>query len=436
MEPEASAHPIGMTRARGAPRWCDQGPAGAVIRRKLLNFNEKLTWHGGCLCGPPIHIVRPFRGSPMQKPLSQRIHITALIAAAAGAPAGVLAADSPATSLSQILANSGITESGYVAASYYHSSGYNTYHQFDTSHDTFQLDQAGLQLAYQPKSGFGAVIDVIAGEDAKIVNAAESASVSSSSAFDIVEAFAQYVTGPLTVQAGKLTTLAGAEVIAPAGNTNFSRSLLFFAEPMTHTGLRATYAVTDTVSVIVGVNNGWNYTKISYGSKTGELGVAFNPNKYFSLTAQMYAGKDPVYFAERTLVDAVATFNATSALSFVVSYDRGKQETRPATPAGLTAGDWDGVAGYVDYQLSSRWRVSLRGEYLDDRDGTTLLTGTRQSVKEATVTFGYDPVASFELRLEGRYDTASEPTLIESETPAVRFSDHQSEVALQGLYKF
>ncbi|HEV2444031.1 MAG TPA: outer membrane beta-barrel protein [Steroidobacteraceae bacterium] len=370
----------------------------------------------------------------MQKPLLQRIHIAALITAAGAVPAGALA-DSPASTLSQILANSGITESGYVAASYYDSSGYNTYHQFDTSHDTFQLDQAGLQLAYQPKSGFGAVVDVIAGEDAKIVDAAESAGASANS-FDILQGFAQYVTGPLTLQAGKFTTLAGAEVIAPTGNTNFSRSLLFFAEPMTHTGLRATYAVTDTLSVIAGVNNGWNYTKINYGSKTGELGVAFNPNKFFSLTAQLYAGKDPIYGAERTLVDTVATFNATSALSFVVSYDWGKQETSTATPDTLTGGNWDGVAGYVNYQLNSLWRVSLRGEYLDDKDGTTLVTGARQNLKEATLTFGYDPVASFELRLEGRYDTSSEPTFLKSVNPAPQYGSNQSEVAVQGVYKF
>lgn len=371
----------------------------------------------------------------MQKPLLQRLHIAALVTAAGTVPVGALAADSPASTLGQILANSGITESGYVAASYYDSSGYNTYHQFDTSHDTFQLDEAGLQLAYQPKSGFGAVVDVIAGEDAKIVDAAESAGGSANS-FDILQGYAQYVAGPLTVQAGKFTTLAGAEVIAPTGNTNFSRSLLFFAEPMTHTGLRATYAVTDTLSVIVGVNNGWNYTKVNYGSKTGELGVAFNPNKFFSLTAQLYAGKDPLYAAERTFFDTVATFNATSALSFVVSYDWGKQETSTATPAGFAGGNWDGIAGYINYQLNSQWRVSLRGEYLDDKDGTTLVTGTRQNLKEATLTFGYDPVASFEVRLEGRYDTSSEPTFLKATNPVAQYGSNQSEVAVQGVYKF
>jgi hypothetical protein len=368
----------------------------------------------------------------MQKPLS---HLAVLLAAAATVPARVWAADAPAPTLSQILANSGITESGYVAASYYDSSGYNTYHQFDTSHDTFQLDQAGLQLAYQPKSGFGAVVDVIAGDDAKIVDYAESAGTSANS-FDILQGFVQYAAGPLTVQAGKFTTLAGAEVIAPTGNTNFSRSLLFYAEPMTHTGVRATYALSGTLSLIVGVNNGWNYTQINYGSKTGELGVAFNPNKYFSLTAQLYAGKDPVYRAQRTFIDTVATFNATSALSFVVSYDWGKQETAGATPPSLTGGNWDGVAAYVNYQLSSEWRVSLRGEYLDDKDGTTLVTGASQSLKEGTVTFGYDPVASFELRLEGRYDSSGAASFLKSLTPVASYSDSQSEVALQGVFKF
>jgi hypothetical protein len=371
----------------------------------------------------------------MQKPSLQRIHMAALLAAAGAAPAGALAADSPGATLAQVLANSGITESGYVAASYYDSSGYNSYHQFDTSHDTFQLDQAALQLAYQPKSGFGAVVDVIAGEDAKIVDAAESAGASANS-FDLLQGFAQYVAGPLTVQAGKFTTLAGAEVIAPTGNTNFSRSLLFFAEPMTHTGLRVTYALNDTMSLIVGVNNGWNYTKVSYGSKTGEFGISLTPSKLFALTAQVYAGKDPIYGAERTLFDTAATINATSALSFVVSYDWGKQETTAATPAGLTGGDWDGVAGYVNYQLSSQWRISVRAEYLDDKDGTTVVTGVRQNLKEGTVTLGYDPVASFELRLEGRYDSSSEPTFLKTVNPAPGYADNQSEVAVQGVFKF
>ena len=208
------------------------------------------------------------------------------VALAEDEAAGPAAAAGP--SLSDILTTSGITASGYVAASYYHSSGYGTYHQFDNKHDSFQVDQASLTIAFQPKEGFGGLVDVAAGEDMKILNAAEG---SNPNTFDIVQGFVQYATGPLSVIAGKYVTLAGAEVIAPTGNTNFSRSLLFFAEPLTHTGIRATYAATDTLSVAGGVNNGWNYSSLSTsGSKTAELGVAWTPSKGFALAAQAYAG--------------------------------------------------------------------------------------------------------------------------------------------------
>ena len=226
---------------------------------------------------------------------------------AADEPAAPVAAEpakpAPGT-LAGVLDASGITATGYVAASYYHSIGYNTYHQFDNKHDTFQLDQAGLTIAFQPKEGFGALVNIAAGDDMKILNAAEG---SSPNTFDVVQAFAQYASGPLTVIAGKYVTLAGAEVIAPTGNTNFSRSLLFFAEPLTHTGIRVTYAASDTLNLVAGVNNGWNAASLSTsGSKTAEVGVAWTPSKTFSLAAQAYLGKDPTFDAQRTLFDVVA----------------------------------------------------------------------------------------------------------------------------------
>src|ERR1700704_5479865 len=289
-------------------------------------------------------------------------------AMAADEPAKPAAAAAP--SLSDVLAASGITESGYVAASYYHSNGYSTYHQFDNKHDTFQLDQAALTIAFQPKEGFGALVDVAAGEDMKILNAAEA---SNANTFDVVQAFVQYATGPLTVIAGKYVTLAGAEVIAPTGNSNFSRSLLFFAEPLTHTGIRATYAVTDTLNLVGGVNNGWNYSSLTTsGSKTGEVGAAWTPNKIFSLTAQAYFGKDPYPTVapnaytegQKTLIDAVATYNLTDTLTFVLSFDWGKQK---AQVSGVPDLSWNGAAFYTNYALNDQWRGSVRLEELDDK---------------------------------------------------------------------
>jgi hypothetical protein len=199
---------------------------------------------------------------------------------------------------------------------------------------------------------------------------------------------------------------------------------------MTHTGIRATFAATDTVSLTAGVNNGWNTTSTSYGPKTGELGATFTPSKTFSLSAQTYVGKNPSFDAQEILVDAVATFNATDVLNFVVSYDWGRQEQTQ----GLPNLDWNGIAAYANYAITERWRASLRAEYLNDQDGA--VSGTKQRLKEATVTLGFAPLKSFELRIEGRYDKSDQNTFVRTLDTGEPMQDHQTGFAAQGVFKF
>lgn len=351
--------------------------------------------------------------------------------AASTAPAADNTTTPPDSPLNKPLAPTGITATGYIATSYYHSSGDSTFHEFDTAHDTFQLDQAGLTVAYQPKEGFGALVNLVAGEDARVINEAENGT---NSEFNLTQAFIQYATGPLTVIGGRFLTLAGAESENPSLNTNFSRSLLYFAQPITHTGLRATYAATDILSVVVGINDGWNTTSTSYGSKTGELALLLTPNKTASVTAQAYVGKDPAYDATRALVDIVGTYNVTSSLSLILNYDWGQQQQRPVLGTDLPNLQWDGLAGYVNYAFNEQWRISLRGEYLDDKGG--FVTSTPQTIEEGTITVGYAPVKSLELRLEGRYDTSNEGTFIYKTADTETFDTHQTGFAAQGIYKF
>jgi len=361
-----------------------------------------------------------------------------------GGSAAALADDPPApkvaqTKFDEMLDSAGLTVSGYVAASYYASNGYpGNIHQFDVDHNTFQLDQAGFQVAYQPKEGFGALLDVIAGEDARLLHFAEDGHDNN---FDVRQAFLQYATGNLTLMAGKFVTLAGAEVINPTLNTNFSRSLLFFdSEPLTHTGIRGAYVMGD-FTFTGGVNNGWNATSTSYGSKTGELGAAWAPaSKLFAVSVNAYFGKAEAFDAEKTLIDVVATYNVTSALSLVLNFDWDQQQDGLIDGAGfLHDASWNAAALYVNYAINDQFRVSLRGEYLDDTDG--FVTGAKQTLKEGTLTFGYAPVKNFELRAEFRYDKSGSdtPTFYRTrEAVAVGTpdSDNLSEFALQAVYKF
>lgn len=339
------------------------------------------------------------------------------------------AADLP--SAKDLLDSWGVTLSGYVDGQFdYSSSPSPSLHVFDARHDSFALNQAAFTLAMQPKEGWGGVVNVIAGEDARLINSFSTPS--SNNNFDVTQAFIQYATGGWTIQGGKMLTLAGAEVIAPTLNTNVSRSLLFNAEPFTHTGLRATYAASDTVSVIFGVNNGWNETSDNNSQKTAEVGLSLAPSKAFTLTAQGYFGSERLpngADGERDLVDLVATWNVTDAASFMLNYDWGKQANVLA--AGGDA-KWYGVAGYFNYAINSLWRMSLRAEYFDDKDGFT--TGAVQKVKEVTATFGYAPTKSFELRLEGRYDKSDQEFFLKDSNN--KFDDNQTGVLVEGVFKF
>jgi hypothetical protein len=362
----------------------------------------------------------------------------------AGTSATALADDAPKSAMTkfdELLDSAGLTVSGYVAASYYASNGYPfNVHQFDVDHNTFQLDQAGLQVAYQPKEGFGALVDAIAGEDAKILHQAEANNFHDTSLFDLRQAFVQYATGNLTVMAGKFVTLAGAEVINPTLNTNFSRSLLFFySEPLTHTGVRASYVMGD-FTLTGGVNNGWNTTSTDYGSKTGEASIAWAPaSKLFAVAVNAYFGKNEAFDAEKTLIDVVATYNVNSQLSVILNFDWDQQQDGLIDGAGgLHDASWNAAALYVNYAINDQFRVSLRGEYLDDKDGFATAIGRSQTIKEGTITFGYSPVKAFELRAELRYDKSSSgtPTFFRSRTAAAPDSDNLSEFALQAVYKF
>ena len=363
------------------------------------------------------------------------------------APRLLLAADAPAAApaapavpaLSDLLTSWGLTTSGEFAASYYHSNGYpgSAWRGFDQDHDSFQLDEAGLQIGYQPKSGIGGYVDVIAGTDAQILSLNEGGSGNS---IDVRQAYLQYATGPLTIIAGKYVTMAGAEVINPALNTNYSRSLLFWElEPLDHTGIRATYAATDTLNISVGVNNGWNYTDLSTsGSKTGEFNATWTPNKIVSVAVTGYFGKDNVLFdgQELSLIDVVATYNATSALTLQLNADF-KQTSGDGNSGGDLTTHVNGFAGYANYAISDAFRVSVRGEYLSYLNAGHAIEGT--------LTLGYTPVKNFEVRAELRYDKLSDG-LANSGFFYVRANpgsatdeidaNNNTEVALQGVYKF
>ena len=359
--------------------------------------------------------------------------------------APAFAADSakPAVpNLGDILDASGITMSGYLDMAYNHLStaaGSTTFRAFDTEANSFNLHQLGLIIAKQPKEGFGGLVNVTAGEDASVTKSYGW----NTSEFDLTQAYVSYTGGPLTVIGGKFATLAGAELITSPSNPNYSHSLLFTYGPYTHTGLRATYAVSDMVSLIAGVNNGWDQVRDMNRNKTVELGVTASPNKMLSLAASAYSGVEQLSGApggvqgKRDFLDLLATINATDKLTFVVNYDTASQENATLVSGSTGKAKWNAIVGYANYQISDQWRVSFRAERFDDKDGYKLGTAagatSGQKVKDYTLTVAYMPTKSAELRAEVRQDKSDQ--LMFTQTDGSMSKD-QSSFGLQAIYKF
>ena len=397
---------------------------------------------------------------------AQAITTAALLLGAAGS--GVTRADEPAKvaaepakpatpSIFDVLDASGIAISGYVDASYERLSGLGLFSSltpdrvFDARHESFTLNQAAITIAKQPKEGFGAVVNLTAGQDAEVIKSYPN---TGGSDFDVTQAFVQYATGPLTVIGGKFVTLAGAEVINPTTDSNFSRSILFgYAIPFTHTGLRGTYALGDQVSMTLGVNNGWDQVSDANKQKTVEFGLTLTPIKVFTFVIDGYVGKEPLAIVnnvptaaagQRFLIDAVATWNVNDKFTIMANYDNGQQkdDTFGATKDTYK---WNGAAIYFNCQITDQWSASLRAEYFDDDDGYRTgvvdpLSGKGQTWKEATVTFAYAPTKHFLLRIEGRYDKSNiQGAFIKSMASAMGspdVTDNQNSVAFEGIYKF
>ncbi|HEY7965024.1 MAG: outer membrane beta-barrel protein [Steroidobacterales bacterium] len=369
-------------------------------------------------------------------------------------------AEEPATpaapSLAEVLASSGISVTGYVDLSYEYLSGLGSFASgtadrvFDARHDSFTLHQAALTLARQPKEGFGVLVNLTAGQDAPIIKSYPN---TGGSEFDVTQAYVQYATGPLTLVGGKFVTLAGAETINPTTDTNFSRSILFgYAIPFTHTGLRASYALSEQLSVTLGLNNGWDQVSDANSQKTLEYGMTFTPAKTLSLTVDGYLGREPVGIVnntptaaggQRALADVVASWSVSDKITLVGNFDYGEQKDDSAG-AAISKYRWDGAALYLNYAITEQWSASLRGEFFDDKDGyrTGVLDGAGRGQKwrELTLTVACAPTKNMLLRFEARYDRSGvADAFVESADGgggALRFNDQQSSIAVEALYRF
>lgn len=346
---------------------------------------------------------------------------------------GVATADSSlvdALNASDINA-SDLTLAGYIDAGYNYSfnKGETVSNRlFDSNADTFDLHQAALIAAYTPAEGFGAKTVVVAGSDAKILNAFYGTDGSDVALFI---ADVQYAHGPLTVMAGRYPALAGAELALAPLNTNISRSLvLSFAQPVPLTGARALYKAADSLTLAFGVSNSASFGPAAAlddnSQKTIEVGGAYSPTSSIKISVYDYDGRESAANGGKlNYVDLVASFKLTESLSLIFNGDYRHADS------GITKGG----DAYLNYQWTPALSTSLRFELL--QIGTVPPAGD-EHLREVTLSATYAYTKHFRLMGEVRVDHSS-PDVIADGVNALnvtRYVDHGGTVALSAIYAF
>jgi hypothetical protein len=361
-------------------------------------------------------------------------------------------ADSKVPTLAQVLGASGVNMSGFIDTSAIWNSNKTTNftsgtssRAYDNGVDSFNVQMLELALSKEPTQGFGGALVLNAGPDANVDHSYPMSNTNSY--FDIQQAYVSYTGSGLTLEVGKFATLIGAEVIESPSNWNFSRSWGFELGPYTHTGARLSYALSDKSSVTVGINNGWDVLNSSgTAAKSGEAQITFKPtdSSYLSVQAtsghEVANGNNPgsaaAVYGTRSILNTVDSWDINSTVSVMLDAGYGEQKNATSLAAGAPATlgtvKWWYVTPYVNYHINDQWRVALRYQYFDDKDG--FRTGVAQKLKAGTITLAYAPDASSEVRAEYRYDKSNVKAFQNTRGNQLA-KDNQSQAALEFIYK-
>lgn len=302
---------------------------------------------------------------------------------------------------------------------------------FDTKHNQFAFNLAELALEKKstPESRLGFRMDLNFGPATETVHALEPGG---GEVFKhLQQGYLSYLVPAgdgLQIDVGKFVTPHGAEVIETKDNWNYSRSLLFaLAIPYYHFGVRATYPVSDKVSVTGYVVNGWNNTVDNNNRKTLGLQAVIKPISKLAIVQNYMAGPEQGGNNRdwRQLWDTTITYTVSQSLSLMANYDYGFDRLDQARV------HWKGFAAYARLQANDWLAFSPRFEWYDDHDGFT--TGSRQTLKDFTLTSEQKVGGNLLTRLEYRRDFADKEFFLKG---ADRLVKAQSTLTFGLVYAF
>ncbi len=315
------------------------------------------------------------------------------------------------------------TLGGYAEAFYQYNLGrphndITHYRGFDNRHNSFTLANVALSVSFDVRNVFGLIAAQV-GHTPSTYYLSEPERRGTGATNETSAALWKYLQQAyfgyrfdrgLSVAAGLFFSPIGPEAMAIHENWNWSRSNLFFGLPFYHTGVRASWQVEHWKFTLAGYN-GWNSIVDNNVRKSVSAQARYQRDA-FAWTVTYFGGAErargaPEGQAPRHQVDTHLTFQATSALAFMLQANAGVEPNR------LGLSHWQAGAAYARARIFSNTYLAARGDFFREHAASehgveaTRIFWPADWVASGTLTLDVRPQESIALMLEYRSDHAA-----------------------------
>jgi hypothetical protein len=317
---------------------------------------------------------------------------------------------------------------------------------YDVLSNSFSLNQASVIFDHPPEVAegrrFGGRLDLQFGQATDTLQGNPTNEPRPDIYRNIFQAYGTYIVPVgrgLNVDFGKWASSLGIEGNYTKDQMNYSRSYWFNFLPFYHMGFRTSYPMNDKFTLNYWLINGTNQVEPTNSFKDELFGFTATPRKTVSWTTNYYFGQEhpdrisvpptspipvqpglsfapviPAPNGRLHIFDSYVSWQSTPKLTVAIEGDYVIERLwKNAAPGESSAPSHaDGGAAYVKYQLSPKFALAGRAEYLSDRGG--LFSGLNQALKETTATFDYNVADGFLMRYEWRRDFSNQPSFLTS----------------------
>ncbi len=288
------------------------------------------------------------------------------------------------------------------------ASNFNGVIGFNDRHEEIQLNQAYLVFERAVKTGrcagfsLGGRVDLLYGTDSRFVEPQGTGLGSDWNreefyGLDLPQMYLELAYNRLSLKLGRFYTILGHESVMAPDNFFYSHSYaMLYGEPFTHTGMLASFAVNDKLTLLGGIDRGWDrFNGNPDRDNIGFLGgVTWQNGRGTEIALTGTVGSEtanpfiPGLTDNRYMYSLVVTQPLGHRLTYVFQHDAGTQESgSPYT--GLRA-EWYGINQYLTYRLNCKWDLGVRFEWFRDDDGRVV-----HVMRDMGRRFGGSPIVPF-----------------------------------------